>query len=245
LIAPADPFFTDAAGAPVPLILGTAGETETGPKRTERWLSPRRDFGRMMRGALMTPWFAVSVGIVIATSLTLARPHPALTFPPSKTGRCAAAACTTPSSPPAAPSPAIKQGSKLPAPRSDANVRLTGLQVEYQLMPGLHHGFIAVIVVESRRRLGDWELSFALPGASINHVMWAKWRHRGADGVVVTGSPLPWGESSDNQARIVIFGTGWPQRPTSCEFDGVNCTIRPMPKHEGHKEDLLHLGDGD
>ncbi|HEX2323152.1 MAG TPA: hypothetical protein VHJ18_29605 [Streptosporangiaceae bacterium] len=199
----------------------------------------------MMRGALMTPWFAVSVGIVIATSLTLARPHPALTFPPSKTGRCAAAACSTPSSPPAAPSPAIKQGSKLPAPRSDANVRLNGLKVEYQLMPGLHHGFIAVIVVESRRRLGDWELSFALPGASINHVMWAKWRHRGADGVVVTGSPLPWGESSDNQARIVIFGTGWPQRPTNCEFDGVNCTIRPMPKHEGHKQDLLHLGDGD
>jgi len=199
----------------------------------------------MMRGAMMTPWFAVSAGIVIATSLTLARPHPALSFPPSKTGRCAAAGCSSPSAPPAAPSPAIKQGAKLPPPHIDANVSLAGLKVEYQMMPGPHHEFIAVIVVDSRRRLGDWQLSFALPGASIDHVMWAKWRHMGSDGVVVTGSPLPWGESSDNEARIVISGTGDPQRPTSCEFDGVSCTFRAMPKDEGHKGDFMRLGDGD
>jgi hypothetical protein len=244
LVAPADPFFAGAAHAPVTLIVGTAGEPEAGHQTTGRLRSPRRDFGRVMRGALMTPWFAVSVGIVIATSLTLARPHPALTFPPSKTGRCAAAGCSTPSSPPDAPSPAIKEGAKLPIPRSDANVRLSGLKVEYQLIPGPRHGFIAVIVIDSRRRLGDWELSFALPGASIDHVMWAKWRHRGADGVVVTGSPLPWGESSDNEARIVVFGTGGPQGPTSCEFDGVSCTFRAMPKRADQKTALLHLGDG-
>jgi hypothetical protein len=215
------------------------------PSKTGRWLNPRREYGRMIRGALMTPWFAVSIGIVIATSLTLAKPHAALTFPPSKTGRCAAEGCSRPSAPPAAPSPAIKQGTKLSAPSSDANVRLTGLKVEYQLMPGPDHGFIAVIVVDSRRRLGDWELSFTLPGASIDHVMWAKWRHQGADGVVVTGSPLPWGEPDDDEARIVIFGTGQPQGPTSCEFDGVSCTFRAMPKQQGHGKGFLHLGDGD
>jgi hypothetical protein len=222
----------------------TTAELQAAPS-SGRWLNLRRDYGRMIRGALMTPWFAVSIGIVIATSLTLAKPHAALTFPPSKTGRCAAAGCSKASAPPSAPSPAIKHGTKLPPPRSDANVRLTGLKVEYQLMPGPDRGFIAVIVVDSRRRLGDWELSFALPGASIDHVMWAKWRHRGADGIVVTGSPLPWGETNDNEARIVIFGTGRPQGPTSCEFDGVSCTFLAMPKQGGHDNGFPRLGDGD
>src|SRR5262245_26017988 len=198
---------------------------------------------RMIRGALLTPWFAVSAGIVIATSLTLARPHPALTFPAPKTGRCAVAGCPSPSAPPAAPSPAIKHGVRLPAPRSDANVRVAGVKVEYEVMSGPHDGFIAVIVVKSRRQLGDWQLSFSLPGASIDHVMWARWRHQGADGIVVAGSPMPWGESRDNEARIIIFGTGRPERPTACKLDGGSCTFRVMPKHESHSEDLIHLRD--
>jgi hypothetical protein len=222
----------------------TTGELQAA-QSSGRWLNLRRDYGRMMRGALMTPWFAFSAGIVIATSLTLAKPHAALTFPPSKTGRCVTAGCSRPSAPPNAPSPAIKHGTKLSPPRSDASVRLTGLKIEYQLMPGPNHGFIAVIVVDSRRRLGDWELRFVLPGASIDHVMWAKWRHRGPHGVLVTGSPLPWGEPNDHQARIVVFGTGQPKGPTSCEFDGVSCTFRAMPKQQGHDKGLLHLGDGD
>jgi hypothetical protein len=194
----------------------------------------------MVRGALQTPWFAVSAGIVIATSLTLTRPHPALTFPAPKIGRCAVASCSPPSAP-AGPSPAIKHGVKLPAPRSDANVRATGVKVEYELMSAPHHGFIAVIVVKSRTQLGIWLLSFALPGASIDHVMWAEWRHLGEDGIVVTGSPLPWGASRDNQARIVVFGTGRPERPTSCELDGGSCIFRAMPKHDGHSGDFIHL----
>jgi hypothetical protein len=198
----------------------------------------------MIRGAMLTPWFAVSMGIVIATSLTLVRPHPALTFPPSKTGRCAVAGCSQASAPPAAPTPAIKQTVKLPVPHSDADVRVAGMRVEYKLMPGPRHGFIAVIVVKSRKPLGDWALSFTLPGASIGHLMWAKWRRQGADGVVVTGSPLPWrGGSHDHEARIIVIGTGRPARPTSCVLDGASCTFRAMPRHYGHRQDFFHFGD--
>ncbi|MDR2985400.1 MAG: hypothetical protein LBV34_11230 [Nocardiopsaceae bacterium] len=197
----------------------------------------------MIRGALMTPWFAVSVGIVIATSLTLVRPHPALTFPPSKTGRCAVAGCSSRSAPPAAPTPAIKQTVRLPVQHSDANVRVAGMEVEYELMPGQSDGFIAVIVVKSRKPLGDWELSFTLPGASIDHVMWARWHRQGEDGVVVTGSPLPWrGESRDHEARIVVIGTGRPARPASCMLDGASCTFRPMPRHYGNRQDFFQSG---
>jgi hypothetical protein len=223
--------------------LGGPAVPPAGTRRTSRWISLRPEYARMIRGALLTPWLAVSVGIVIATSLTLARPHPALTFPAPKIGRCAAAGCSSPSAPPTAPSPAIKQGVRLPAPRSDANVRVTGLTVEYEVMPGPDHGFIAVIVVKSRRQLGDWELSFSLPGASIDHIMWARWRHQGADGIVVAGSPPPWGESRVHEARIVIFGTGRPERPTSCELDGGSCTFRAMPRHESRSGDFIYLRD--
>jgi hypothetical protein len=42
---------------------------------------------------MLTPWFAVSVGLVVATSLTLAAPHPALSFPAPRTGSCVLANC--------------------------------------------------------------------------------------------------------------------------------------------------------
>ncbi len=237
------PLGADDSRAPTADVRRPAAALQANLRRTSRWLSSRPEYVRMIRGALLTPWFAVSVGIVIATSLTLARPHPALTFPAPKTGRCAVASCSSPSAPPAVPSPAIKHGARLPVPRSDANVRVTGVKVEYEVMSGPEHGFIAVIVVKSRRQLGDWELSFSLPGASIDHVMWAEWRHRGADGIVVVGSPLPWGQSRDNEARIIIFGTGRPERPTRCELDGGSCTFRAMPKQAGRSRDFTRLRD--
>ena len=232
-----------AAPAPLSADDSRAPTADLRRRRTSRWFGSRPEYVRMIRGALLTPWFAVSVGIVIATSLTLARPHPALTFPAPKTGRCAVASCSSPSAPPAVPSPAIKHGARLPVPRSDANVRVPGVKVEYEVMSGPQHGFIAVIVVKSRRQLGDWELSFSLPGASIDHVMWAEWRHRGADGIVVVGSPLPWGQTRDNEARIIIFGTGRPDRPTRCELDGGSCTFRAMPKQADRSRDFTRLGD--
>jgi hypothetical protein len=199
----------------------------------------------MVRGVLLTPWFAVSLGIVIATSLTLARPDPALTFPPSNINRCAAAGCSSPSAPsapPAAPSPAIKHEIRLTGPRSDANVRVAGVKVEYLLMRGAHRSFIAVIALVSRRSLGDWELKFALPGGVVDHIMWATWRHDGEDGVVVTGSPLPWRGSGDNEARIVVFGTGAPRQPTGCELDGASCAFLAMPKHHADDGDFIRAG---
>ncbi len=197
----------------------------------------------MLRGAMLTPWFAVSVGIVIATSLTLATPHPALTFPPTKSGRCADAGCASPSASPAAPAPAIKQEVRLPEPTSDANVHLAGIKVEYEMLPMQQGGFMAVILIEGRHRLGNWELSFALPGASISNIMWAKWRHDGQGGVVVSGSPHPWPGSGDNEARIVVFGKGTPTWPTACTFDGGSCTFRALSKSAGHRAGLIHLSD--
>ncbi len=191
---------------------------------------------------MLTPWFAVSIGIVIATSLTLTAPHPALTFPPTKSGRCADTGCAYPSVSPAAPAPAIKREVRLPGPTRDANVHVSGIKVEYELLPMDQGGFRAVILIEGRHRLGNWELSFTLPGASISNIMWARWRHDGQDGVVVNGSPLPWPGSGDNEARIVVFGSGTPAWPTGCTFDGGTCAFRAISKSAGHRAGLIHVG---
>jgi hypothetical protein len=192
---------------------------------------------------MVTPWFAVGVGIVIATTLTLARPHPALTFPPSVTGRCVRAPCASPPTSPPARGPAIKHGVILPRPRHDANARLAAVTVEYELLSSHGHHFMAVILIVSRHSLGGWQLRFSLPGAKIGDIMWAKWQSEGRDGVIVTGSPAPWSGSADNsaanEARIVVIGAGTPAWPAGCRFDGASCRFRALPKDAGQ----VDIGD--
>lgn len=193
----------------------------------------RPDYGRLIRSALLTPWFAVSVGIVVATSLTLAHPHPALTFPPSKIGHCQKAGCSSTSPRPLPPRAADKREARLP-PRS-------GVKVEYQLFPKNKNHFMAVIVIASRKPLGRWSLGFVLPGAHIDRIIWAKWQRHGVYGVLVTGSPPLWARSGANEARLVLFGTGAPSSPTGCVFDHAVCkfgalsTDSPYPGGSRHR----------
>jgi len=193
---------------------------------------PRAEYRRIVRGAMLTPWFAVSVGIVIATSLTLAAPHPALTFPPSKSGRCAHA-CGVVSPVPNGRRDAAKHENPLSS-RPDA-AEQSAVTVEYAEQPTHKGQFMAVIVIMGRHPLKHWMLKFTLPGAQISSIWWAKWRHEGADGVIVRGSPLPWPRSGANEARIVIAGSGTPGRPSGCVFDSAPCAFRPLtgetPRH--------------
>ncbi len=196
----------------------------------------------MVRSAMLTPWFAVSAGIVIAASLTLARPHPALTFPPSKGGRCIQAGCASPFTAPTGPAPAIKQEVMLPSQQGSA-------KVEYKLLRRNRNHFVAVILIVSHRSLNNWRLRFVIPGATIDDIWGATaWRHEGRGGVIVTGSPSPWQKSANDEARIIVFGSprtlgtgaggakgtarlGW---PTGCEFGNQRCTFRALPRNAGH-----------
>ncbi len=195
------------------------------------------EYGRILRGAMLTPWFAVSVGIVIATSLTVATPHPALTFPPSQSGRCVDAGCASASPPPSAPKPAIKHVVRLPATQQrpvSVSVRPAGVKLEYQLLPRPYGQFMAVIVIVSRKSLGKWSLKFTLPGAHIQSVVGADWNREGSVGVIVTGSPLPWPRSGANEARIVVLGAGSPVGPASCFFDTRNCRFIALSAGDQH-----------
>jgi hypothetical protein len=199
--------------------------------------SSRPEYGRIVRGAMLTPWFAVSVGIVIATSLTVATPHAALTFPPSQSGRCVDAGCASASPPASGPRPAIKHEVRLPAtqPRAaSVRARPVGVKLEYELLPRQYGYFMAVIVIVGREALGRWSLKFALPGAKIESIMWAGWKREGTDSVLVSGSPLPWPRSGANEARIVVFGEGTPVGPASCFFDGGGCRFIALSAGSEH-----------
>jgi len=189
------------------------------------------EYRRIVRGAMLTPWFAVSVGLVVATSLTLAAPHPALTFPAPRIGSCALAKCGAVAPRPGGPNPAAKHED----PLTTRATAYSTVRVEYAEQSEHKGQFMAVIVIIGRHPLKHWTLEFALPGAQIKSVWWARWGRDGADGVIVSGSPLPLPRSGANEARIVIAGLGTPGWPTGCVFDHTSCTFRALtgetPKH--------------
>lgn len=186
----------------------------------------------MLRGVMLTPWFAVSVGIVVAASLTLAEPRAALTYPPSASGGCgqSGSGCT--------PARGITSGRQLPAPRDEVRLRISArrliklrpspIKVEYQVLPRHRGQFTVVIVLVSPELLGKWSLRFSLPGARVTSVMWARWEVDGHYGLAVDGLPLPWPRSRSDQARIVIFGTGTPRWPGHCIVNDARCTFRAL-----------------
>ena len=205
--------------------------------------STHPEYRRVIRGAFLAPWFAVSLGIVIAASLTLAAPHAALTFPATKGGQCDSAGC------PATRHDSVKEGSRgslrtegKRAARlrtSDTRWRpdrltrraghqVAGARVRYRLLPEQSGHFMAMIVISGQRSLGPWALEFALPGARISLIMWAKWALEKPDSVIIDGIPSPWPRSSPDQVRIVILGTGMPRRPADCVLNDARCAFTPL-----------------
>ena len=214
----------DGAGARVPAITRRA--------KHSAGLWRRAEYGRIVRGAMLTPWFAVSVGIVVATSLTLTAPHPALTFPAPKTGRCVHCGAATRQA--TGHNPMSKHVNPLTAGPAGGR-RAAAVEVKYAEQP-MHKGqFMALIVIIGHHALKNWTLRFSLPGADVDTIMWAKWRPDGTDGIIIRGSPLPWRQSGASEARIVIAGTGTPGAPTDCFFDSAPCRFRAVtdetPKH--------------
>jgi hypothetical protein len=196
---------------------------------------------RVFRGAMITPWAAVSVGIVLAASLTLATPRAVLTFPPSKAARCQVSGCgPVVGGGKHSARPAVKQGVKFPPVGSGSGgQRRSGVtsssatpagpgpvRVQYALLPRNGHHFIALIVITADRPLGHWTLRFFLPGSQIKLVMWARWTPIGANGGTVSGAPWPAERSRALSARVVIMGIGSPAKPAGCVFDGARCSFR-------------------
>jgi hydroxymethylpyrimidine/phosphomethylpyrimidine kinase len=200
----------------------------------------------MVRGLMLTPWFSVSAGIVMAVSLsvTLASPRTVLTFPPGTGSTCQGPGCGTAGYPKASvPLPATRAVTRLPhvktspahqsagAPADRKATLASGgqVRVDYALLPGYRDHFVSVIVLVGRRALGTWTLRFFLPGAQIKLIISARWTPEGQDGGIASGSPWLSRQSGPDQVRIVVLGTGKPTWPRGCLFDGANCAFRTLP----------------
>jgi hypothetical protein len=191
------------------------------------------EYLRAVRGALLAPWFAVSLGIVIAASLSLAAPRAALSFPPAK-GHCGQAGCTNTqhkagrATSGTGPTAAVNRQptSREPKGRDDGSGR--SVVVRYRLLTQRRGQFMAMIQISGRRPLGDWRLKFSLPGARIKSVMWGQWTAGGAGAVTVYGVASPWPRSSPDRVRLVISGSGTPQWPRRCAYNRVRCVFRRL-----------------
>jgi hypothetical protein len=199
-----------------------------------------------MRGLLVTPWFAAGVGILVAATLALVTPkHAVLTYGPIRPGiLCKHLRCTLPvprhgpgslagAKPgiqlqlpkvrrsPAVPPAVTVRPSTTRRPASQAEIA-----VHYVVIRHSHGTFLAVITVQSSRKLGDWTLGFVIPGARISDVLGGKWQPSASgSGGVASGRPWPWTRSGPGTAKIVIFATGRPRAPAGCTFDGEGCVF--------------------
>jgi hypothetical protein len=190
----------------------------------------RQEYGRAMCDSLLTPWFAVGAGLLVAASLTLISPHAALTFPRS-TGTCGQPRCwqggtTTPGQ----AEPLVQRQLRI-EPRAQGHLRAetSPIAVRYRLLVRRRAHFMAVILISSSKPLGEWTLRFDFPGIHVDSVMWATWAPDGSGGLILSGAPMPWPRSANGQARIVIAGTGNPRWPRHCVIDNAPCAFRQLP----------------
>ncbi len=223
-----------------------------------RWIAEHGEYRRVIRGAFLAPWFAVSLGVVIAAALTAAEPLTALSFPPNQGSQCARSGCANPKPDPAKGSvrsssssgrsgssrfPAVSQTGARPTP-GQVHRHLPGLRISYAVVHKHRDQFTAIFLITASRPLEKWTLQFTLIGTRIGGIMWGKWAFERPDMIVIDGSPSPWPRSAPDQARIVVFGTGTPQWPTHCVYDGARCSFgalgrslsaphRPGRRHHG------------
>ena len=209
-------------------------------------LAAHHEYRRVIGGSFLAPWFAVSLGLVIAASLAVVEPSAALSFPPSKGSPCVPSGCANPkpdlarsgglvTRAPAASGPGRRHGPAIDWPsagRIPVQVQryTTGVRISYGLASENHGHFMAMLLITAQRPLGKWTLKFSLAGARIKVIMGGKWGFASPDSVVIAGSPSPWPRSAPNQARIVVFGTGSPRWPRACFYDSARCTFAALTR---------------
>jgi Cellulose binding domain len=191
---------------------------------------------RVVRGLLMTPWFAASTGFVIAVGMWLYSPHASITFPSAiGTIHCRLHGCVTQggnssgSVASSAPGQRLRtrhvgRGSEQSAA---AAKRTAGLAFTFTVLWRSDQSFGVAISISGRRSLGTWQLAFRLPGTQIQNVFGAEWLQSASeDGGTASPFHADFGPAPDTDAvTFRVDGTGSLSAPTSCTFDGARCTF--------------------
>jgi hypothetical protein len=201
---------------------------------------------RAVRRTLITPWFAVATGFVVAAGLWIYSPHAELRFPNGAGGEVP---CKKAADCPIAPTP------NAGVPAANATQPITGTAVKsagkistrrprrvtYRVLWQSQGKTAILISLPGRHVPHAWRLSFTLPGDVIIGVEGASWRPSSSHGGTVSwpAPEAPWqtlgpGGGSDQSGHapwdtagvgFVVVATGATGTPQACSFNGAKCNF--------------------
>ncbi|HXW88082.1 MAG TPA: hypothetical protein VEJ42_07465 [Streptosporangiaceae bacterium] len=202
-----------------------------------------------MRGLVVSPWFAAGAGFVVAAGAFLYAPHAQLEFGNAiGVTQCKLAECNQTTEQGAQGLPAGSGAAPLTDGATPA--ASAGLTFRYAVDWQDHGAFQMVLTVTAKHAIGNWHLSFVIPGATRVSVVGAAWKPSGTDGGTASGttngtgssphgaahSDWPWpGPSSSADApgghggdqpdsvSLIVHGFGVPAAPTNSAFNGAPC----------------------
>jgi hypothetical protein len=223
----------------------------------DRLAAPRAN-RTLVRGAarslLVTPWFAASMGVVLAAGLWIRAPHTVLRFPNSapQTQFCANCSTEHPQLATSTPGQKIKDsahsGRRAGAGKAGKRRSVEGIAFTYAI---LQHGdrFSEVITLSGRKLPAHWVLWFEILGTRISNVEGVHWQLWSSEnGATFTPArPEQYGPlGRSDGAEFVVIGRGVATRPVSCKFDGLNCsfTQEPLGGPGGRSGHGHHHGQG-
>ena len=219
----------------------------------------------VVRGLLVTPWFAAATGFVIAVSLWIYSPHPQLAQEAGPyLSPCTSDDCTPHVSPSGGGSlygkskERVQQHQNSAKPAKTDTLRSThaatsGLSFGYVVRPDADGTFWLMVTVTGKHPIKDWHLAFELAGAHIQAVFGADWHRAGSHGGTASpftgdpgeqhGWPSGGGDNGYGQGGahdqpgvfFAVLASGKPVGPTHCSFNGASCTFRELSS-PGHGE---------
>jgi len=193
------------------------------------------------RRLVASPWFAAGAGFVIATSAIIYAPHNNVDFGGAiQVTHCKQALCGRATQ---AQAPGLPAGSGAHMPAAAPTLPRS---ITFWYQPVGHSTgseFAMWIEIHARDSLGQWQLSFVIPGAKDIYVYWPR-SHVSGTHVVVSSYYA--GTESAGYAQIsahesggadgpsrggytVLFqlrGTGTASTPVHCTYKGAACTFR-------------------
>ena len=196
-------------------------------------------FARATRRLMVTPWFAVAAGIVVATGVFMYSPHASLQFPVGKGGE-------QPCQPPECAStqqPSVRNSAPmLPAGGSVGRVLMNPPRKVTWRVIWQSQGRIFILIRISGKRLPKtWRLKFDMPGVVITGVQGARWQPAGSSAGTASwpaigapgqtagpdGAGYQYGSARwyEPGRSFVVVGTGGQVSPTYCFFNKATCTF--------------------
>jgi hypothetical protein len=187
---------------------------------------------------VVSPWFAAGAGVVIATGVMIYTPHAKLNFGNAiQVTPCTQASCTQTAP---AQAPGLPAGGGVTAPPASLP---KGMTFWYQPGHSIGDQFSMWIEIRARDSLGQWKLSFSVPGAQGIYVYWPRWTSSGNSVTVnsnyASTESAGFAEISAHQSGVAgglslngstilfqIRGTGAPNAPTICTYNGATCHFK-------------------